>query len=347
MKRLAAILTVLCLFMTLCACKDDKPQETLKVGEWHVDLHHHWHENEDGKRADEAAHTLGDDRTCDVCKAQVTLSADGSGNVCVFAEDGTWVSAVYYDADGKVISTMRTETAYDANGNIISNNHFMDGRLSQEEKYAYASDGTTYACEVTVYDPEGSKEVTTYLEDETMTSLTRYDENGKRVLWEYYEVTYDADGNLIHDKTYRNGLAVLEHTYAPDAAGLYVMVEKIEYDEDGNATVTRYDTEGNVIEETKETAPEEWHTTITTVTTAVAITTAPTTAPTGGNAVTPPAATATTAKATNVGVTTTKAPSASGNTTTTAKATVPTTTTTAYQGGIVIDDVPSDVVIGD
>ncbi len=342
MKRLVAILAVLCLLLTFGACKkeEEKPKENVTAGEWQVDLQNHWHETENGKRTDEAAHTLGADNRCTVCEAQITRNEDGSGSVVVFGEENAWSEAIYYDADGNVMSTMRTENTYDANGNTLTSTYYKDGLLSQTEIYAYGTGGTTYLCEVTVYDEKGAKEVMTYAENEALTSLSKYDESGKRVFWEYYELTYDGEGNVIHDKTYRDGVLVLENSYAPNASGTFVVVEKIEYDQDGKMTVTRYGVDGAVVGTTTGTAPSEWHTTITTVTTAVPITTAPT-----SGQKTTVKTTASTAWATQPTSAPTT-PSAGATTTTSTEEAKPTTTTTAYQGGIVIDDEKGDVVIG-
>lgn len=257
MKRILPIVMALCLCLTLLAgCKDKEPEGSLTAGEWSVDLHEHWHEDADGKRTDVKAHDLNGSGACTVCGAEVTVNADGSGDVYVYGPDNAWTQAIYYDADGKVITVMRTDMTYDENGKLKTVKTTVDGRLAQEENHTYDESGTLVQVESVSYLENGAKEIYLYDGEDTVMGFTYYDADGSVTVEERYEHTRDTSGNIINDKTYSNGVLIREHDYAPDAGGMYVVVMTKEYHDDGTVTVTRYDLEGNVLEETTAQAPQ-------------------------------------------------------------------------------------------
>lgn len=326
MKRGIGIAAVLCLCLVLFAgCKDETPQAGVIKGGWHIDLESHWHEDEDGRRTDEQAHTPDARDVCTACGAEIVINADGSGEVNVYDEENDRIWRIFYDAEGNVESTSRTDMTYDESGNPLSSVVYINDTLVSETFYAYDSDGEAYAAKVTNYMDDGSKEVYTYNEYEATTSMTVYDADGNVTKAERYEITYDDSGDVLNEKTYRNGILVIERSYAPDAAGFHMLVEEILYDENGIMTITRYDLTGKVIEETTDTAPSGWNTTVTTTTATT------TTAAASGTQGTTPSATGAT--------------SSTGTGSTTATTREDTTATTRVPD-MMIDVIPGDVVGG-
>ncbi len=199
---------------------------------------------------------------------------DGSKCVYEYNESGDSLGYVLYDEDGNMAESYRTEYVTDKEGNLLGEKVYENEHLSQEIKYASASneeEDYLYAEEVATYSEDGSKFVEKYDENGDIIAELSYDAEGKKVYeydLEYFydedgnhvstekrqdgvlkqEVIYeyDEEGNLTSEKTYEGDRLIKEIQYA-EAEYFFYEAKVITYNEDGTTTVEEYDENGELI----------------------------------------------------------------------------------------------------
>ena len=115
-----------------------------------------------------------------------------------YNEDGTVEETIYseasgynetekiilYDADGTTLSEANFEMTFDQDGNLLTRNTYIDGVLAAEEVFEVINTDELYThyCKTqTIYNEDGTKQVTEFDQDGETVSDTLYDANGNAV----------------------------------------------------------------------------------------------------------------------------------------------------------------------
>ena len=147
-----------------------------------------------------------------------------------------------YDPEGNVIAVY----GYDTEGTVIYETH---------SEYAYTEDGGCYESKATEYDHKtGVKLVCEYNEYEDILTRVEYDFDGTVQYEESYEREYNEDGDMLWEKTYRDGKLTYEIvgyvTQSEDGMSWRYPEQTISYEEDGGKVVSKYGDNGEVETET-------------------------------------------------------------------------------------------------
>lgn len=148
-----------------------------------------------------------------------------------------------YDGEGNLISEIRYENEYDAEGNRTLRRTYVDGRLSEEMTYTFGSDedgswssGRTSA----VYHEDGSKTLYSYAEDDTWAEEITYDAAGAVTDTVRYEYDFDEDGESLGSRTFRNGKITEEVQAVREENEEGIRILWTYYEDDGSKTVQKY-----------------------------------------------------------------------------------------------------------
>lgn len=167
-------------------------------------------------------------------------------------EDGEFYkeSIMMYHEDGS-----KTKNAYDANGNVIyMASYNADGKVEHESwsEYAQTEDGEFYEAKVESTYEDGSKMVCEYTEYGDPITRVSYYADGTVDFEERYEREYNEDGDMLWEKTYRDGVLfheIVSYASGSDESSSWRYIEKeIDYYEDGTKLTTEYCVEGPVKE---------------------------------------------------------------------------------------------------
>lgn len=215
------------------------------AGGWEVNARAHWKVCECGESFDSLAHTLDDMSKCAVCGAEVCDYGD-SVDVYTYSEYGDHVRIISYDADGSVISDLRYEYEYDAEGNKLSHQYYADGVLMDEAIYENG-----LPIRYTGYYEDGTKSVSEYDRDGNIVSSVYYDAGGGVFSTNEYEYAYTADGEAYEVKNtmtdFEGARYIGEYNergdqiawLCYDPQGTLVTEERYEYEYDGEDRVQR------------------------------------------------------------------------------------------------------------
>lgn len=162
----------------------------------------------------------------DLNKPLVELTYDDNGEIIdrtenTYDKKGNCVEKTsVYTVDGKDITLKRIST-YDANGNVLTEASYEDGKLSYEQRYTYTADGKL--ARESYINSDGLEEA-------------------------YTENTYDDQGNLLSvkvDGMLSGSYVTYENTYEN---GKLVEVKVYDqWEQDGELTnLVRYDAQGNI-----------------------------------------------------------------------------------------------------
>lgn len=121
------------------------------------------------------------------------------------------------DSDGETLGEVKIEYTRDELGRVTLEKEIEDGFVSCETAYEYDGDSDEWSkrTETDNYE-DGGKEITVYNGDYDMVSRIEYDADGDIVKNETYEYEYDEYGNKISEKTYSNGVLIMEEKYTFD-----------------------------------------------------------------------------------------------------------------------------------
>lgn len=134
--------------------------------------------------------------------------------------------AQVYDASGKLIAEEEYVYEYDDEGNVIYSASYSNGEITFESADLKGPDGNMY------------------------TEYLRYYAGGELVGAYNHEYKFSADGNLLMQKDYVDGVLAVIGTYEPDEDGIYYLAKEVCYDEYGRVTDEyHYDADGNFVEE--------------------------------------------------------------------------------------------------
>lgn len=215
MKKICIFTVFLVLVSMLTACSVHQ-HEALSA--WDRDVDSHWHPCDCGEKVELAPHEL-DGESCTVCGSQISDFGD-SVYVYNYNDHGDEIRCSAYE-NGKLISDTSTEYEYDEAGNYVSVKYYDNDALYQEDLYRVNSSG-----ENTVYQ-------STWYTDLYFTMVSEYDENGNEISLLQYD-----NGTLITENY---------HTYNLDENGEFYLYETVTKTDDGNKTVTTYNSRGDEI----------------------------------------------------------------------------------------------------
>lgn len=101
---------------------------------------------------------------------EIYYNEDGTKEESDYNEVGDVVKTVYYDADGKAVSTETFEYELTKDDQVKGRKVYTDGTLTLEEVYTPDADGWYYISEEITYNPDGSVD-----------SVTKYDSEGNTI----------------------------------------------------------------------------------------------------------------------------------------------------------------------
>lgn len=159
-------------------------------------------------------------------------------------------SIMMYHEDGS-----KTKNAYDVNGNVIyMASYNAEGKTEYESwsEYAPLEDEEFYETKSTEIYEDGSKIVAEYTEYGDLITRVSYYPDGAVDFEERYEREYNEEGDMLWEKTYRDGMLtheIVSYASGSDESSSWRYIEKeIDYYEDGTKLTTEYCVEGPVKE---------------------------------------------------------------------------------------------------
>lgn len=145
---------------------------------------------------------------------------------------------------------------YDANENAVRvTSYGTSGEMEWQDDYEYAlaADGEWYEVKCTEVSTDGSKIVSEQNENGNQTHVVHYDVDGSVIFDRAWEYTYDDEGQWQVVKYYESGVLSTESVYKTAATedGTVTYPETVTaYNEDGTTTVTAYDENDNILQQT-------------------------------------------------------------------------------------------------
>ena len=280
MKRTAFFVISLFLFVSLFSCNDNEyslSQQNLNAdyGEYFANSIHHWQTGADTLVYEE--HSTNDG-FCSVCGFEISVYPAGSW-INKYDERENSIYYARFDSQGYLKTYVENVFEYDEYGNVLSQTNFIDGVIlwKTENKIYDYYDGEPcfYTFRNTVFAPDGSyvteefglngwavheagfsadgellydyAVVNEFNDDGILVGTKKYD--GEKIVFEGVHVL-DENANNLEYREYSYGKLTKEEFYTriveEDFSFGYVS-KRIEYDNEGNATVIEYDSEGNVI----------------------------------------------------------------------------------------------------
>lgn len=174
----------------------------------------HWHECECGEKVELAPHTIGDDIRCTECGLEIWEMDDGCVDVASYDEYGNPLAMISYDPEGNVLNSQEYKNEYDASGNIMRCEYFVDGVLQSLEEYQATGDGGTQLSSVSYYSDSG-------------TDCMFYDENSNMI-------------SSVHYNTEQEITEEVKNEYALNDSGDYYNCLRISLYDDGTKFETAY-----------------------------------------------------------------------------------------------------------
>lgn len=185
---------------------------------------------------------------------EISYGEDGSYYGTEYDAFGELIIEIYTDAEGNTTQEMRYEHTYDADGNKEKTLCYTNGVLTEETEFLHFEDAEgswSISGKNTIYNEDGSKVVSeSDYENSTWSTQTTYDAEGNVTEELRYEYEKDENGEDSHSRGYKNGVLFQEAYPTYDENGEGNGFVFVEYDEDGGKTVTEYDKNFDVINET-------------------------------------------------------------------------------------------------
>ena len=241
-KRYLAIL-VASLMILLAACGGNSHTHAASH-EWICDLEQHWQTCECGELINTAVHTLHEG-FCTGCGCEIASFEDGTAMLICYNEGGNLTRLVFYAADGSIESEDRVEYTHDDNGNLINQKTYTNGQFSCEYKFSLTDTGESYLFRDIYYYEDGTRDSSTYDENEHVLASYSYDADGALVLASEY--LYAEDGTCIGEKTYEGEHLAAEQEFQLDKDGFSITAKQTFYQEDGSFFSLEFDEYGNEI----------------------------------------------------------------------------------------------------
>ncbi|MBE6582440.1 MAG: hypothetical protein E7648_04155 [Ruminococcaceae bacterium] len=141
----------------------------------------------------------------------------GETYIDTYDDYGEIVLSKTVDSDGKTVGEVKIEYTRDELDRVTFEKEIEDDFVSCETAYEYDGDSDDWSkrTETDNYE-DGGKEITVYNSDYDIVSRIGYDADGDIVKNETYEYEYDEYGNKINEKTYSNGVLMMEEKYTFD-----------------------------------------------------------------------------------------------------------------------------------
>ena len=141
MKKLLSVLLILASLAALCACGKKEETHTHTFSDiLYGNKESHFYLCSCGERAEEVLHTFVDDY-CEGCNGYFYVYEDNTSDFTLYNENEDWYFCIYYNEQGKIVSSSRAEYVYDENGNWKNVKTYEDDRLSMESNYEIGADG--------------------------------------------------------------------------------------------------------------------------------------------------------------------------------------------------------------
>lgn len=213
MKKTIILCIALCLLLTACGHRHSEAV-------WNGAPLEHWYTCEGcGERVAEA-HDPDAEGYCAGCGYTIYDNGDDTYNLMNYDAWGATAADLWMEENGAVLSEMRFENEYDAEGNVLHCKTFVDGTLVNETFYEVQS-GSHYLCQEISYDETG-KIVTEYNEYMYATAASSYDADGNLIFAEEYVYEFDEAGNVVYTASYSDGELTFESAemMGPDG-GMY------------------------------------------------------------------------------------------------------------------------------
>jgi hypothetical protein len=171
-KRSFVMFLLIALLLCGCATGHD---DGIKYDRWNAV--EHWRVDENGELAGAEPHRVDENYICSGCGAEVIDWGDGYVDVSSTDQYGNPIKSISYGPDG-IFSEYRHEYEYDAQGNVLRDRGYADGRLEMDDTYVVGENG------------ESRLAVSIWYEESGEYFTTDYDEYGNSV----HSVSFDADG---------------------------------------------------------------------------------------------------------------------------------------------------------
>lgn len=181
-----------------------------------------------------------------------TREENGFISVEHYTDNGDEVLRIQVIPMGDQVMTEREEKEYLEDGSYRSR-FYRDGVLVSESLYVYEEmDGyrSYYPAERKIPMTDGGWVIQKSSSSVGVDEETVYDAAGVKLFTMTYEREINSEGNEVVTQ-YQDGRLLRVYMYAAADMGEYTryyVAEETLYDENGNATVTKYDSDGNVIE---------------------------------------------------------------------------------------------------
>lgn len=141
----------------------------------------------------------------------------GETYIDTYDDYGEIVLSKTVDSDGETLGEVKTEYTRDEFGRMTFEKEIDDGFVSCETAYEYDGDSDDWSKRTeTEYYEDGGKEITVYNGNYDIVSRIEYDADGEIVRNETYEYEYDEYDNKISEKTYSDGVLIMEEKYTFD-----------------------------------------------------------------------------------------------------------------------------------
>ena len=205
MKKLIVICLTLCLFLTACGHRHTEAA-------WNGAPLEHWYICESCAEKISEEHSTDEEGYCKGCGYTIYDNEDGTYNLLSYDAWGATATDLWMETNGAVMSEMRYENEYDADGNVLHCETYSDGILINEiffEVQQGVDFFNHYLTQEISYDETG-KTITTYNQYMCATGAEVYDASGKLIARETYEYEYDDEGNVIYSASYSDGVMTFE-----------------------------------------------------------------------------------------------------------------------------------------
>lgn len=207
MKKYGTLLTALLLALSLAlpCLAEEVPAPETPVFEWARDEKEHWHELENGEKADAEAHTLTEAGKCEVCGCEIIdYGEDGWVEVIDTNEYGDLVRVSFYYPDDTQDYECTYSYGYNEDGILLWEYRFVDGELVDEVIYTVDEDGLQHMAYTIGHDEDGGWTRCDYDENDNAIRTRAYDADGVLYYDEVCEYTLNDEGWYILTKETTN-----------------------------------------------------------------------------------------------------------------------------------------------
>lgn len=211
------------------------PAHTHKPTEWEFDQYDHWYLCDCGKTVYQV-HDLDATGLCTICGVTVEWNTHGICTVRNYDPFGTLIREITWYSDGTLLCDDVTRVEYFPDGNLSHLWSYSNGVLQWEQLYVQCDDQRQVRVSQHItYEPDGSKVVALWNEQEDAYLNTYYDHQGNVTVVEEREYVYTPETVTVD--CYWNGELYQHRIYviAPDGERHEA---RIEYYENGELSYT-------------------------------------------------------------------------------------------------------------